>query len=193
MRVPGSPPSLLRHHSPRCAGTPERPVRASAAVRSLAPRGPPPPARPRPRTQNTAPLVPHKTACGRTPTPRWSPAPTTAASRKQALTETRHPSDTLGPTQTQSHTRTTSRRHGPHRRSPAALDKQSHTNNPTQAPHRLVPPRPRSTFTSSQQAPTPRDIHRGGRPETHSHTDKHTDPSAQPGAHPRARKSLGKY
>lgn len=91
MRVPGSPPSLLRHHSPRCAGTPERPVRASAAVRSLTPRGPLPPARPRPRTQNTAPLAPHKTACGRSPTPRWSPAPTTAASRKQALTETRHP------------------------------------------------------------------------------------------------------
>lgn len=91
MRVPGSPPSLLRHHSPRCAGTPERPVRASAAVRSLRPRGPLPPARPRPRTQNTAPLAPHKTACGRSPAPRWSPAPTTAASRKQALTETRHP------------------------------------------------------------------------------------------------------
>lgn len=88
-------------------------------------------------------------------------------------TSPRHPADTLGPPQSQPHTRTISCRHGPHRRSPTTPYKQLHTNNPTQAPHHSVPPR-LSTFTSSRQTPKPRDIRtEGGSENTQPHGYTH--------------------
>lgn len=169
-------PPLLRHYSSRCAPTLEQPVRALsssfAAVRSPTPRGSPPS---RQGSDPPAEHSPHKTACGHTPQPLSEPQPCTGAlplhaqmnspnnrnpTRKQAHTDTQHPSDTLGPTQTQSHihmqphTDTAPRTHSPTTGTVPPTQSHNppinnHTNNPTQAPHHSVPPRPRNTFTSS--------------------------------------------
>ena len=157
-------------------------------------RTPPPPPKPGlGPARRTLPRQPHTRPPAGAPPPCTGPPPLQPQPHANKPPRRHDTPETHSGPRRQAHKHTTSRRHGPHRRSPAPLDKQSHTNNPTQAPHHSVPLRPRSTFTSSPQAPKPRDSHTEDRPETHSHTDTHTGPSAQPGAHPRARKSLGKY